>query len=137
MLRTLRTLLVLDAAVLFVLGALLLVWPEGIAPVFGFEELPPGVNYIVGLWGCVLATTAIGYVVAAQDPIRHVAWIQVGIARGALECVVGLIYVARGIVSFQQAGFGIVVAGLVALAYAVLYPRAPSAPDDGDATRPA
>jgi hypothetical protein len=65
----------------------------------------------------------LGYGMAAADPRRHVAWVQVGIARGVLECVVGAVYLARGIVTFQQAGFGIAIAAFVAVAYVALYPR--------------
>jgi hypothetical protein len=131
MLRALRVLLVMDAAVLFLLGVLLIFAPQQVAVAFRFENLPAGVHYIIGLWGCVLATLACGYVAAAEDPYRHVIWIQVGIARGALECLLGLVYLARGTVTFAQAGFGIVLAGLVAVAYVVLYPRAaPFPPED-------
>ncbi len=121
--RALRILLVLDAAALFLLGALFLFRPRQVEAAFHFGELPAGVDYILGLWGCALATMAIGYVVAAQDPIRHRVWVQVGIARGALECVVGAVYLARGIVTWQQGGFGLIVAAFITIAYVVLYPR--------------
>jgi hypothetical protein len=121
--RGIRILLALDSAILFLLGALLLVLPEQVLAAFGFVGLPVGVNYIVALWGSVLLTMAIGYWKAAADPVRHVVWVQVGIARGALECGVGIIYLLRGIVTFRQAGVGTIVAGLLALAYLVLYPR--------------
>lgn len=119
----LRFLLVMDAAVLFLLGVLLIVAPERVAVAFHFDALPAGVHYVLGLWGCVLATLAFGYVAAAQDPVQHIAWVQIGIARGALECLLGVVYLARGTVTFAQAGFGILLAGLVAVAYVVLYPR--------------
>ena len=119
----LRNVLLLDAGVLFLLGALLIVAPRQVEVAFQFNDLPQGVSYIVSLWGCVLATLSLGYAVAARDPVRHVAWVQVGIARGALECLVGAMYLARGIVTFQQAGFGIAVAALITVAYLVLYPR--------------
>ncbi|HEX4644315.1 MAG TPA: hypothetical protein VH598_01775 [Verrucomicrobiae bacterium] len=117
-------LLLLDAAVLLLLGLLLVFAPKHIELAFGFKDLPDGVGYILGLWGCVMATMGLGYVVAATDPQRHVVWIQIGIARGALECVLGLVWLARGIVTLQQAGFGIVLAALITLAYLVCYPRA-------------
>ena|SRR5438874_10373 len=122
-LKLLRNFLMLDAAILFLLGALLLFAPDRVEAAFGFNNLPPAVSYIIALWGCLFATTGIGYVLAATDPLRHLIWIQLGIARGALECAVGLIYLARGTVTFRQAGFGIVVAALMALAYLALYPR--------------
>ena len=121
----LRVLLVLDAVVLFLLGALLILAPRRVEFAFQFKDLPEGVTYIIGLWGCVLVTMAIGYAVAATDPIRHVVWVQVGIARGTLECVLGVLYLAWGVVTWQQAGFGIVVAALITLAYIVFYPRKP------------
>src|SRR5438034_10142977 len=90
-LTPLRLLLMLDAAVLFLLGALLILAPGRVEQAFHFRDLPPAVGYMIGLWGCVIATLGIGYVVAATNPIRHVVWVQVGIARGSLECVLGVV----------------------------------------------
>lgn len=124
-LKLLRFLLLADAVILFLLGALFIGAPGKVELAFKFHDLPDAVGYLIGLWGCVFATMAIGYAVAASNPLKHRIWVQIGIARGALECALGLIYLARGIVTFQQAGFGIIVAGLMALAYVVLYPRKP------------
>jgi hypothetical protein len=122
-LRATSILLALDAAVLFLLGTLLLVLPQHVEFAFGFRDLPIGVTYIIALFGCALLTMALGYWKASADPARHLVWAQVGIARGALEFGVGIVYLARGIVTFRQAGFGIIAAGLFAAAYLVFYPR--------------
>jgi len=122
-LTLLRYLLMIDAAVLFVLGALLILAPRQVESAFHFHDLPGAVSYLIGLWGCVFATMACGYVIAATHPMRHLVWVQVGIARGALECVLGLVYLAVGTVSWQQASFGIVTAAIISGAYIVLYPR--------------
>jgi hypothetical protein len=124
----LRNLLMLDAAVLLLLGALLIVAPAQIERAFHFTDLPPAVSYLIGLWGCVFVTMGFGYVVAATNPLRHVIWVQVGIARGGLECVLGIIYLARGIVSWQQAAFGVITAAIITAAYIVLYPRRRESP---------
>jgi hypothetical protein len=121
----LRYLLLIDAAVLFLLGAVLMVAPGSVERAFHFQGLPAPVNYLIGMWGCVLLTLGVGYAFASTNPIRHRVWIQVGIFRGFLECALGCLYLARGTVTFQQAGFGIAVAGAMALAYLVLYPRKP------------
>jgi hypothetical protein len=123
-LRVTGILLALDAAVLFLLGTLLLVLPQHVQLAFGFVDLPIGVSYIIALWGCTLLTMAIGYWKAAADPVRHLVWVQVGIARGALEFGVGIVYLCRGVTTFRQAGVGIILAGLFALAYYIFYPRA-------------
>jgi hypothetical protein len=119
----LRYLLLVDAALLFLLGLVLVVVPTSVERAFHFQSLPPATSYLIGLWGCVLATMGVGYAFASTNPIRHRVWIQVGIFRGVLECALGCLYLARGTVTFQQAGFGIVVAGAMAVAYLVLYPR--------------
>jgi hypothetical protein len=121
----LRILLRLDAAVLFLLGALFILTPNQVERAFQFHDLPLAMNYLIGLWGCALATLGIGYFQAAAHPLRHVVWVQVGIARGALECILGLVCLARGIATLQQTAFGIIVAGLMTLAYVALYPRKP------------
>ena len=121
----LRLLLTLDAFVLFLLGAWLILAPSQVEKAFHFQNLPPAVSYLIGLWGCVLATMGFGYFIAATNPIRHRVWIQVAIARGALEFVLGGIYLARGVVTLQQAGLGLVVTALIPIAYIALYPRPP------------
>lgn len=116
-------LLALDATLLFLLGATFMALPRRVEQAFHFQDLPDGVSYLIGLWGCALATLAIGYALAARNPARHVAWIQVAIARGALECVFGAVCLSRGVVMWQQAGFGILVAGAISIAYIALYPQ--------------
>jgi hypothetical protein len=119
----LRYLMMIDAAFLFLMGAVLIFAPHQVEIAFHFNDLPPAVSYLIGLWGCVFATMGIGYVVAATQPLRHLVWVQVGIARGALECLLGLVYLARGVVTWQQAAFGIIAAATITGAYLVLYPR--------------
>jgi hypothetical protein len=121
----LRNLLMLDAAVLFLLGALLIFAPRQVEHAFKFSDLPEAVSYLIGLWGCVFVTMGWGYVIAASNPLRHRVWIQVAIGRGILECGLGLLYLGRGIVTFSQAGLGIILAGVISAAYIALYPRGP------------
>ena len=119
----LRNLMLLDAAVLILLGLLLIFIPTRVEAAFQFKDLPAGVSYILGLWGCGLVTMGLGYAAAATDPLRHLIWVQMGIARGALECILGAVFLARGVVTFQQAGIGIIVAALITVAYLLCYPR--------------
>src|SRR5512142_1344744 len=112
----LRCVLITDAAVLFLLGGLLIFRPVQVERVFHFQDLPPAVAYLIGMWGCLMATMGFGYLVAATHPLRYRVWINIAIIRGAVECALGIVYLSRGIISFQQAGLGTLVAGLLALA---------------------
>ena len=121
----LRGLMLFDALVLLALGGFLVFAPAQLGRRFQFGELPPAVNYLLGLWGCALVSLGCGYLVAARHPVRQVIWVQIGIARGLFECAVGLIWLARGLVTWPQVGFGVVLAGMLAVAYFALYPRGP------------
>ncbi len=133
-LSLLRKLLLLDAVVLGILGLCLIFVPKQIQLAFNFKDLPGGVSYMIGLWGCVVLTMSAGYVVAATNPVRHIIWIQVGIARGLLEAVLGAVFLARGIVTWSQAWLGIVLSAAVAAAYLLLYPRRPRLAAPGAST---
>lgn len=121
----LRAVLLLDAATLLLLGTLLMFAPGRVQETFHFRELPPAVGYLLGLWGCGLVGMGVGYLVAAAHPIKHRVWVQIGILRGVAECILGLCYLVRGTVTFPQAGFGIVLAAGISVAYFALYPRPP------------
>jgi hypothetical protein len=123
----LRGLLFVDAVVLFVIGGLLVFVPAQIERVFHFADLPAAVRYLIGMWGCVMVTMGLGYLTAVSNPLRHRIWINVGILRGILECGLGIFYLARGTVNFQQAGFGTIIAAVMAISYLALYPRSPRA----------
>ena len=113
----------MDAVVLTGLGVLFIAVPRRILVAFHFQNLPPGVDYMIGLWGCVFATLGLGYALAAVDPRRNVLWVQMGIARGVLEIVFGIACALRQVVTWEQASFGVFTAVFIAAAYLVLYPR--------------
>jgi hypothetical protein len=121
--RALRMLMVMDAVVLTGLGILFIAVPHRILAAFHFQNLPQGVDYLIGLWGCVFATIGLGYALAAVAPRRNVLWVQMGIARGVLEAVFGIACGLRGVVTWEQVSFGIFTAVCIAAAYLVFYPR--------------
>ncbi len=125
-LSLLRTLLLLDAVVLAVLGILFIFMPQRVATFFHFTDLPTSVAYLIGLWGCVMLSLAAAYAIVSRDPISHRLWIDIGIVRALLEAILGAVSIARGTVNFSQAGFGIIVAAVLAVAYIALYPRTPA-----------
>jgi hypothetical protein len=135
-LQLLRGLLLADAAVLFLLGGLLIFAPVQVEHFFHFQDLPSAVAYLIGMWGCVISTMGFGYLVAASHPLRYRVFINIGIIRGTLESALGLFYLARGTVTFQQAGLGILVAVLMALAYVALYPHLPRPVPSGNTHAP-
>lgn len=123
-LKLLKVVLIADGVVLLALGVPMLIAPHALWSLLGFTNLPPAVNYIVGMWGALLATMGLGYFFAARDPATSHAWVWVGLIRGVLEVAASLGYMFAGLVSFGQAWLGLVLAAWFALAYVVFYPRA-------------
>ena len=113
----------MDAVVLTGLGILFIAVPRRILMAFHFQNLPLGVDYMIGLWGCVFATLGLGYALAAVEPRRNVLWVQMAIARGVLELVFGIVCAVRELVTWNQASFGIYTAVFIVAAYLALYPR--------------
>lgn len=115
----------MDATVLALIGLAFMFSPLAITTAFHFKDLPPAVNFLIGMWGCALVTLGVGYFIAAVDPVKHKLWVCVGIARGAAEALFGWSCLARGIITWQQSGLSILLAAFMAIAYLVLYPRNP------------
>jgi hypothetical protein len=116
-------LMMMDATILTLLGFAFIFCPGQIEEVFHFENVPPAMNFLIGLWGSVLLTLGTGYGVAAIDPRRHRLWVGTAVARGGLEAIFGLWCFCRGMVTWKQSGLGILLAAFMAIAYLVLYPR--------------
>ena len=123
MLRFLRVVLLFDGAVLCSLGAVLLIAPHATWTMFGFSNLPGAANYIVGMYGALMCSLGLGYVLAARRPGHAVPWVLAGIIRGLLEVAVSLGYIFTAIVSFSQAWFGLLLGAWFTLAYIIFYPR--------------
>jgi hypothetical protein len=121
--RALRMLMMMDATVLGLLGIAFVCCPAQIERAFHFENVPPALNFLIGLWGCALLSLGIGYGIAAVDPHRHRLWVCIGIARGAMEAIFGLWCLHREWVIWKQSGLGILLAAFMAIAYISLYPR--------------
>lgn len=121
--RALRMLMAMDATVLGLLGIAFVFSPTQIEAAFQFKDLPPAVNFFMGLWGCALITLGLGYGIAAADPYSHRLWVFIGILRGGLEAIFGWWCYSREMVTWKQAGLGILLPAFIAIAYAVLFPR--------------
>lgn len=125
MFPALRALLVADAIALLLLGLVLLFRPQQVSHALGFHDLPASADYLVGILGCLFVTTGLGYIAATRDPLRHLIWIQIGIARGTLEVLLGLVYIKQGAVTWSQAAPGLAAATVIVAGYVIFYPHPP------------
>jgi hypothetical protein len=122
--RALRMLMMADGTVLVILGALFILVPRHVEVAFHFDNLPAGVDYLIGPLGAARWRRSDSATDRRDGSHRDTSF---G-CRSALRAACsrwrfGGFCIARGIINSQQGSFGMIVAGFIAIAYLVLYPR--------------
>lgn len=112
-----------DALVLGALGLGMLLAPRGVLDLFELGALPPGVNFILGMYGAVMFTLGVAYWQGATLPGQHLVLARIGILRAAVEIFMATYWIALGAVSIRQGAAGVFLPVWFGLAYALLYPR--------------
>ncbi len=125
MLRALKVTLIVFAIVSFILGGMMLIFPDQTGALFNFPEFPKEVRYLVGLLGGLFVAFGVGYVLAARDPARHRTWVQVALVALALHLVTAIYYLLRGTISWDIATVPVIIDIVFFIAFVVLYPRQP------------
>jgi hypothetical protein len=117
-----------DGLVLALFGLGLILAPQQMYLLFNLTGMPEGANYIAGMWGALLLTVALGYMVGSSQPLRNLILVQIGIVRALIEVIISIYYVASGALTLTQAAAGLFLAVWFAIAYIALYPRDKSTP---------
>ena len=118
----LKVALILYGVIGIVLGLILIALPDQAANMFGFEEIAGVGVYIAALCGISSIAPSVWLIVAGRDPLRHITWVKFAILWSLLAVVAGLYSIIRGAADFSQAGTGIILDGVFAVAFLVLYP---------------
>ena len=122
MIRGLKIALIVYGVIGILLGLALLVAPYQVASMFGFGEIADYVPYYMALLGISFIAPSFWLIVAGRDPLRHITWVKFAILWSILGLVAGLYSIAKGAVDFSQAGPGIIIDAVFAVAFLVLYP---------------
>lgn len=89
---------------------------------FGFEEGPAYVGYMLAGMGGGFISVSVFVIIASRDPLRHINWVKFAILWCILGVLVGLYSIIRGYVGFAEAGMGIIIDGVFAVAFLAFYP---------------
>ena len=122
MIRALKVTLIAWGVVHILLGLALIIAPHQTAGMMGFAEVADAGVYVSGLWGAGLLAASVWLIIAAQDPLRHIAWVKFVILLSLLGLVVQLYSVIQGGIGFSQAVVGIIADTVFAAAFLVFYP---------------
>lgn len=101
--RPLRFTLLTIALFQFSLGALFVLAPGQVSPLFGLDPAEPAwVDWLFVMAGARFLAFGWGMLVAARDPAGKVAWIDAMIVVQAIDWVATIGYLAAGDVRFEQ-----------------------------------
>ena len=122
MTKALKVVLIIYGVVEILFGLGFILFPQELSEKFGFEKGPDYVQYILALLGFTLIAISVFLIAAARDPIRHISWVKFAVLWAIAGAIAGLYAVIRNYVEFGQAGMGIVMDAVLAVALLICYP---------------
>jgi len=122
MIRGLKIALIVYGAILILSGLAFIIAPYQVASMSGLGEIAAQVPYFMALLGGCFIAVSVWFIVAGLEPLRHISLVKLAILWSSLGVVTGLYSIAQGAVDFSQAGMGIILDAVFAIAFLALYP---------------
>jgi len=122
MIRGLKIALIVYGAILILSGIAFIIAPYQVASMSGLGEIAAQVPYFMALLGGCFIAVSVWFIVAGLDPLRHISLVKLAILWSSLGVVTGLYSIVQGAVDFSQAGMGIILDAVFAIAFLALYP---------------
>ena len=122
MIQALKVTMIVWGIIGILFGLAFIFVPYELGGMLGYEKGPDYVPYfLASLGGCFIAVSVF-LIAAARDPLRHIYWVKFAILWSILGVVIGLYSIIRGYVDFGQAGMGIILDAVFAVAFLIFYP---------------
>jgi hypothetical protein len=122
MIKGLKVTMIIWAVVGILFGLGLVLAPEQLCSMFGFEQAPKYVPYFLGLLGIAYILGGVFVIIVVRDPLKHIMWVQLAIVWSILDALITLYFIMRGNVSFSQAGMVPIINVIFVVAFLVFYP---------------
>ena len=122
MIKALRVVMIVWAAIAILLGLVYIFLPSQFADMIGFEHGPISTLYLLAMLGVTFVALGAFLIIAARDPLKNILWVQFAIAWAILAIAVEASSIGRGFVTFEQVGMGLIIDAVFAVALLALYP---------------
>ena len=122
MIKVLRVVMIIWAAIAILLGLVYIFMPTQFADMVGFEHGPISTLYLLGMLGVTFIAIGTFLIIAARDPLKNILWVKFAIAWAILAVAIEAYSIGRGFVSFAQVGTGLIIDAIFAVALLALYP---------------
>jgi hypothetical protein len=120
--RNLKVALVLFGAIHMVQGLFLIIDPNGVAKLFGFEELAVYVPYIMALLGSTFIAAGVWFIITGLDPLQNINGVRFAILWAGLLLVIQLYAVAQDYIVFGETWTEIALTAVFTVAFLFFYP---------------
>ena len=118
----LKVALVLFGAIHIMQGLFLIIDPNGVANLFGFEEPAVYVPYIMALLGSTFIAAAVWFIISGLDPVNNINGVRFALLWVGLLLVIQLYAVAQGYIVFRETWTEIALTAIFTVAFLVFYP---------------
>ncbi|MEE8194731.1 MAG: hypothetical protein V3T73_04450 [Dehalococcoidales bacterium] len=120
--RNLKVALVLFGAIHIVQGLFLIIDPNGVAKLFGFEKLAVYVPYIMALLGSTFIAAGVWFIITGLDPLQNINGVRFAILWVGLLLVIQLYAVAQDYIVFRETWTEIALTAIFTVAFLFFYP---------------
>ena len=103
-------------------GLLQIILPEDVARIYGLDQIPDYVRWLMAFLGAVFVASGFWTIEAGQDPVSHINWVKYQITVSTLVAAVTGYSIIKGDVSFSQAGMVLLLFALAAGLLLAFYP---------------
>ena len=122
MIRVLKIALIMFGVIHVLFGLAFILAPYQVGSIFGLGEIADYVPYPMALLGGGFIAASFLFIVTGLKPLEHISWVKFAILWSSLGVITGLYSIVRGAVDFSQAGMGIILDAVFAVAFLAFYP---------------
>jgi hypothetical protein len=121
--RNIRATLIICGAVYIAEGIMLLVAPERVSDLYGFETFNDSMSYMMAIIGSAFISAGVWFIMTVLDPLRNVNAVRFAILWASLLVVGPLYALWQGYVDIGQIWFEMALNAVFVIALLVFYPK--------------
>ena len=122
MIKPLKVTMIVYAVIGILFGLAYIFVPRQLAAMFGHDALPVLAAALAAALGASFVSACIFLIIAAQDPLKHILWVKYAIVFAILLLAALLYSLILGYLDLSQAGTGLIIHAVFAIALLVFYP---------------
>jgi uncharacterized membrane protein len=122
MIKALKVVLIVYAVLGILIGIMMTFAPEQLPAMRSYEKGSEYMFFFLSMLGITIIVSSIFFIIASRDPLRNILWVQFALVTTILMVAVNVYSIVLDYVSFGDAGVGLIIDCIFAVAFLFLYP---------------